>query len=376
MNKGLVTTALIFTLFPIVSHANQACGLLLQDGIFNTFFSRNDQSSISYTKQALCEQYTRNKNSNGSAGLDLGSIGISIGGSSVNSYGRLYCEDNVTFDQSISQDIALSQIASNDVINGYVACLDAVQRGVNYNIAYQGMYKKVAQVDLNVTQSSSSRLPVYNGVAVIPSGSAECNFVAGDPLTAPQPGDTLTPAFYTLQCAHTNYNVDTSVAIALDTIQGITITFSGTGDLKSNEYWEIQDNIDNAIAGLEEKRVFWNELPAESIADLRNIPRNGTACFDIPTSVPSDAKEIKLFIRVASNNNSNSALIYEIYTDNGSQKYYHRFYARLMNHNAMGYNSDNFWLPVTDDQEVCLSRNSATFSNDQFGGALELTGYR
>lgn len=353
--------------------ASDNCGALLQDGIFNKYFSRTDYALIHEAKSIICEQYFRNKNDGTNLGVSIGSIDVSFGGNEVDSYGRVYCEDNYEFTEQTASDVNLQIMASNDVIQGYLACVEASSLGVYYDVSYQGTYSTSARIDVNVSQLANTRLPVFNGLQTYPQNALSCGFISAN---APLPGENLTPGYYTIQCNQDETMNDSYVTIAFDTVPALSVPFSGKGDLKSNEYWELQNTISTSIEVQNERRRTWKDIPPVPLIDIEEL---GTTpvCVDIPEDVPSDAKEVALFAKVSTTRDHTKQIVFDFYTADYDNSYTQRLSTEIGGGAGQNrfYNSDNIWLPVTQDRRICGS-GSANPSAYGIDGSLELTGYR
>ncbi|MBQ0753006.1 MAG: hypothetical protein KBT87_04200 [Gammaproteobacteria bacterium] len=355
--------------------ASDNCGALLQDGIFNRYFDRSDYSLIHEAKSTICTQYTRNQQDGTDIGVDLGAIGISFSGSEVNSYGYVYCEDNYEFTEQTANNVHLAQMASNDVIQGYLACIEASSLGVNYDVSYQGAYSTSARIDVNVSQLANTRLPVFNGIYTYPSGAVSCEFISA---ASPLPGENLTPGYYTVQCNQDDTMVDAYITLAFDTVSALSVPFSGKGDLKSNEYWELQGTIANSVETQNDRRRTWEGVTPISLIDIGDIETTAT-CVDLPTEVPDDAREMALFIQVTTTTQADEKPItFDIYTNDYDKTYTQNFFVEGGGGSGQTrfYNSDNLWLPITSDRQVCTKASDDIRRDREFEGSLQVTGYR
>ena len=97
------------------------------------------------------------------------------------------------------------------------------------------------------------------------------------------------------------------------------------------------------------------------------------------TGVPSDAREILVYITLATAHNASTDTDVEltVWTSDGKQDYKKYLYGRAYNQQAWSYNSQNMFFPATSDKKL---RVSVAYSNSPGSGnmssVLYVIGYR
>jgi|GEM_PF-4269775 hypothetical protein len=372
--RRILLGLLTFLSFEMATAGYSECSLMLRDGIYNTFFDRLDSSQISSAHSKICEDYYENGESSGGIGIDFGPVGINLSGSEVNAYGRWSCEENSTYDETIVNDTSFVQLASPEVVNGFVSCLNAIDKGVDYSIEYTGKnYETIASVDIEISLPSDGRLPKLNGVSATPSGAAECTFNS-NPVDA---GTVMDVGYYNLICEQVDTAVDSLVSISLDTTDSIKVRFNGIGDLHSNEYWDLVDKVNYSKEFTIEKLTKWTPLDYSEIMNLKNISRNTTTCLSLDGHVPSDAKEILVNVYLYSGVNwsRDNNVTFSLYSGELEQeKQYQNVSFHPYEQGAYSFTNENIWVPVADSFDFCASRDAGLGSG--FNGPVGVIGYR
>ncbi len=117
-------------------------------------------------------------------------------------------------------------------------------------------------------------------------------------------------------------------------------------------------------------------------SEIGQVPLVGgtTKEFALPASIPTDAKEVLIYAWVKSGSVSPSAAFnYHIFTREGATQYGQYLYASTYQQNAISYNSDNFWLPVTSERivGVTLAGTNGNFTaGGNLSGSIVVIGYR
>lgn len=104
----------------------------------------------------------------------------------------------------------------------------------------------------------------------------------------------------------------------------------------------------------------------------------GTFSFDIPSIIPSDAKEVLIYgAFYAGTNDNNISLDIKCFTEIGTTRYEKYIYLLTWNQNAINSNSDNMWFPMPPDRRFYMTVPIALPRGSQHGGALMyVIGYR
>lgn len=113
------------------------------------------------------------------------------------------------------------------------------------------------------------------------------------------------------------------------------------------------------------------------VANLFPSTYIGTYSHNIPSTIPSSAKEILIHAYIARGAQGSSlGLPYgiNIYTQQGSDKYLNRISIINYRNDAWVINSDNMWLPVTNDRKVYVEIPAQLDGN--VWSQIQIIGYR
>lgn len=121
----------------------------------------------------------------------------------------------------------------------------------------------------------------------------------------------------------------------------------------------------------------FTSLPMTRLGSVPNVGGT-TKEFAIPSSVPNSAKEVLVHAyAVTGSVNITQGFHYQIYTKEGATRYPFYLYVSTYSQNALSYNSDNFWLPITSDRLIGITLTDSNNSfNDNLAGAVAVIGYR
>ena len=102
----------------------------------------------------------------------------------------------------------------------------------------------------------------------------------------------------------------------------------------------------------------------------------GTLAYDIPSVIPSSAKEVLILASAAVCNSGPSGNNHyiKIYTQQGSQQFEKYLYIVTYVQNTWNTNSDNLWFPMTTGCQVFVELTSA--HTGDIGFFLDAIGYR
>ena len=92
-----------------------------------------------------------------------------------------------------------------------------------------------------------------------------------------------------------------------------------------------------------------------------SIKSAGTLAYDIPSVIPSSAKEVLIFANVEVGNSGPSSQQHyiKIYTQQGSQQFEKYIFVVTYPQNARSTNSDNLWFPMTTGRQVFVELGHA-----------------
>ena len=99
--------------------------------------------------------------------------------------------------------------------------------------------------------------------------------------------------------------------------------------------------------------VNWTSVTMTSIGTTQSRA-TGTLAYDIPSVIPSSAKEVLILASAAIGGSgpSGRAHYIKIYTQQGSQQFEKYIYIKTYGQNAYNTNSDNLWFPMTTGRQV------------------------
>ena len=119
--------------------------------------------------------------------------------------------------------------------------------------------------------------------------------------------------------------------------------------------------------------VNWTSVPLTIIASS-NLRHSGTLAYDIPSVIPSSAKEVLILADVRSGTSGGPVHYIKIYTQQSGHQYEQYILLRCYPQHAWSFNSDNLWFPLTSGRQVFVELASAHTGETQF--ALHAIGYR
>ena len=121
--------------------------------------------------------------------------------------------------------------------------------------------------------------------------------------------------------------------------------------------------------------VNWTSVPMTSIGST-NLRQTGTLAYDIPSVIPSRAKEVLVLasIYVGNSGPSSRAHYVKIYTEQDQKQYEKYIYLVSYGQNAYGINSDNLWFPMTTGRQVFVKLTYAHTGSISIN--LNAIGYR
>lgn len=121
--------------------------------------------------------------------------------------------------------------------------------------------------------------------------------------------------------------------------------------------------------------VNWTSVSMIMIG-YSTLQHTGTLAYDIPSIIPSSAKEVLIFVnlRIGDSGPSNRVHYIKIYTEENSQQYEQYIIMTSYNQNAYNTNSDNMWFPMTSGRQVFVKLSNSHTGNIQL--ILNAIGYR
>ena len=121
--------------------------------------------------------------------------------------------------------------------------------------------------------------------------------------------------------------------------------------------------------------VNWTSVTMTIIVSS-NLRSTGTLAYDIPSVIPSSAKEVLVLasVHVGTTGPKGRQHYIKIYTQQGSQQYEKYIYIRSFPQPAVNTNSDNLWFPMTTGRQVFVELTYAHTGYLNF--YLHAIGYR
>ena len=120
--------------------------------------------------------------------------------------------------------------------------------------------------------------------------------------------------------------------------------------------------------------VNWTSVPFVHIGTT-NLRHAATLSFNIPSIVPSSAREVLIHAGFRSGHNNYGPQQYiKIFTQIGTAKYEKYLLMYSYPQNALNTNSDNMWFPMPPNSKVYLTLQTAVGNNA--GAWLHAIGYR
>lgn len=125
------------------------------------------------------------------------------------------------------------------------------------------------------------------------------------------------------------------------------------------------------------QRYKWTPTPKTFLGGLPIDPVGTVSYALVPAVIPDQAQEVLLYITIYTGNvpGTSGEIDFRIFTTDGQTEYAHHFYGHGYPQDAVGYNSDTFWLPITSTQKVFITStgNPLTMNSN---GAIYVLGYR
>ena len=119
----------------------------------------------------------------------------------------------------------------------------------------------------------------------------------------------------------------------------------------------------------------WTSVTMTKIGSSQ-LRHTGTLAYDIPSVIPSSAKEILVLasVRVGYSGPSSRNHFIKIYTEQGNQQYEKYIFLTSHPQHAWSTNSDNLWFPITTGRQVFVKLSYAHTLSINF--YLHVIGYR
>ena len=123
----------------------------------------------------------------------------------------------------------------------------------------------------------------------------------------------------------------------------------------------------------------WKSMELTPLEPDGTLPVSGNedANYNIPSSVPKNADEVLIYVTIRNSNLVNlGGINFKIYTQEHNDQYAKYFYWDASGGNHVSYNSDNMWLPITNDRRIKCTRLSANGGTAGIASSISIIGYR
>jgi hypothetical protein len=189
---------------------------------------------------------------------------------------------------------------------------------------------------------------------------------------------SLLPAMAAYAQGCRNLTPATSAQELLDCIRGLD---DRTAELEAQNA-ELERKVQNGeglagrIAELEAGNA-WH--PLSSPHNFGSLPRHAdTVSFNLPPEVPPTAREVLVYVWLGSGESDGSAVAhYEIYTQQGETKYFQYILWFKYPQNAISFNSDNLWIPLTSSRQILVRLDGPIPNNiDVLSSEMRLLAWR
>ena len=110
--------------------------------------------------------------------------------------------------------------------------------------------------------------------------------------------------------------------------------------------------------------VEWTSVPRTKIGSSQ-LRHAGTVAFDIPSVIPSSAKEVLVLADMQTGYSSPNDVIHyvKIYTQQNSHNFEKYIVLKSYHQSAWSINSDNLWFPMTTGHKVYVESAKAHTQN-------------
>ena len=131
------------------------------------------------------------------------------------------------------------------------------------------------------------------------------------------------------------------------------------------------------LQGCNDPPVTWNSLAMIQIASTSSIRYSGTLSYNLPSEVPSTAKEVLLFVNFEHGYSGPDRTTYfKIYTQEDDSHYEKYASLHTYSQSAWNTNSENMWLPVTSNRRVYVAKQGNTNLTRNLHFYMYVIGYR
>ncbi|MDP1614264.1 MAG: hypothetical protein Q8L68_00535, partial [Methylococcales bacterium] len=162
-------------------------------------------------------------------------------------------------------------------------------------------------------------------------------------------------------------------AVDKDT-QTILTNTTNTLTTKINTVSNNQSVLNNKFDIFSTSLSKWTPIPEISLGNLPVNPLS-TVTYNLPNTIPADAKEVLVYTYITTGYAPGGIIKFKIYTEENSVQYYQYLIANGYAQNAVAYNSDNIWLPITSARTLMVTSSGSPIGPN-FASGVVVMGYR
>ena len=121
-------------------------------------------------------------------------------------------------------------------------------------------------------------------------------------------------------------------------------------------------------------------IPFKEPMEIGSLPIGSTqlSAFELPPAVPKSAREILIYVKIYTGDtkSSSSPADFWLYTQDGEAKYLQVLYWYRYPQEAVPFNSDNLWFPLTPEHKLYVQLKGGAPLPPNTGGKIAVLGYR
>lgn len=122
-------------------------------------------------------------------------------------------------------------------------------------------------------------------------------------------------------------------------------------------------------------QVEWESITLEQIGTI-NMASTFEQSFIIPSSIPTTAKEVLIYVYAFMGTSSSRTSQMTIHTETSHTRKFKKYLPiRAYNQNAFSSVSENMWFPLTSNRRIYVSLSTALTGTNVFG-YVNVIGYR
>ena len=135
------------------------------------------------------------------------------------------------------------------------------------------------------------------------------------------------------------------------------------------------NSLCNSITSPKPNPVEWNSVPLTQIGTI-NLKTTVTQSFPIPSIIPDSAREVLVYVYIATGHNGNAFTHVKIFTEKSHERRFEKYLSiQSYPQSAFAMVEDNMWFPMTQNRRVYVKLTTA-LSGDNFKRGIFVIGYR